>query len=99
MLRRIPNLRRIAVSPFADVRACVEQIGQDYVVSYRPSPADMVSYGFDERQITKILTRDLQACRGTHFDITLKDVETVEGDPNRVANWVRLVRKAVEQFC
>jgi len=45
MLRQIPNLRRIAVSPFADVVRCAEQIGRDYVLSYRPSPADMVSYG------------------------------------------------------
>ena len=49
MLRTIPNLRRIAVSPFANVRRCAEQIGTDYVMSYRPSPADMVSYGFNTR--------------------------------------------------
>ena len=79
MLRHIPNLRRIAVSPFADVAKCAEQIGQDYVLSYRPSPADMVSYDHNEDRIRSILKRDLSACRDCHVDITLKDVETVQG--------------------
>lgn len=100
MLRAIPNLRRIAVSPFADVRRCAEQIGNDYVLSYRPSPADMVSYGFDERRIRGIVKRDLEFCRANscHVDITLKDVETVQRDPQRVRKWVRLVRSVVDEI-
>ncbi len=98
MLRQIPNLRRIAVSPFANVARCAEQIGVDYVLSYRPSPADMVSYGFDADRIRRVLTRDLDACRDCHFDITLKDVETVERDPERVRNWVKLTRQILEGY-
>jgi hypothetical protein len=97
MLRRIPNLRRIAVSPFANVAECAEQIGRDYVVSYRPSPTDMVGYGFDEGRIRSILTKDLQACRKCHVDITLKDTETVENDPERVRKWVTLARGVVDE--
>lgn len=92
ILRQIPNLRRIAVSPFADVTKCAEQIGKDYVLSYRPSPTDMVGYGFDTNRIRSILRRDLESCKNSHVDITLKDVETVENDPNRVREWVRIVR-------
>lgn len=92
MLRKIPNLRRIAVSPFANLEKCAEQIGLDYVMSYRPSPADMVSYSFDTKRIKKILRRDLAICKGHHFDITLKDVETVEKDPHRIAEWVATVK-------
>jgi hypothetical protein len=99
MLRRIPNLRRIAVSPFADVARCAEQIGADYVLSYRPSPADMVGYGFDPVRIRSILRRDLEVCRGTHADITLKDVETVQHDPDRVRKWVALAREVATEVC
>ncbi len=95
ILRKIPNLRRIAVSPFANVAKCAEQIGSDYIVSYRPSPADMVSYGFDNDRIKKIISEDLEALRrnGCCFDITLKDVETVQSDPTRIKRWVELVRE------
>jgi hypothetical protein len=97
MLRQIPNLRRIAVAPAADVAKCAEQIGGDYVLSYRPSPADMVGYGFDPDRIRSILRRDLEACQrnGCPVDVTLKDVETVEGDPDRVRKWVLLTREVI----
>jgi len=98
MLRAIPNLRRIAVTPFADAARCAEQIGQDYVISYRPSPADMVSYGFDPDRIRSILRRDLAACREGHVDITLKDIETVEADPARVRNWVNVTREVIDEI-
>lgn len=32
ILKKIPNLRRIAVTPWANVAECAEQIGQDYVI-------------------------------------------------------------------
>jgi hypothetical protein len=97
MLRQIPNLRRIAVSPFADAARCAEQIGTDYVLSYRPSPADMVGYGFDRERIWRILRRDLNACKACHTDITLKDVETVQNDPTRVREWVRMTRQVIDE--
>ncbi|MGC9359866.1 MAG: hypothetical protein ACP5G7_05730, partial [Anaerolineae bacterium] len=86
LLRQIANLRRIAVAPAADVARCAEQIGDAYVLSYRPSPADMVAYGWDEDRVRTILREDLIACQrnGCVVDVTLKDVETVQSDPNRI---------------
>jgi len=98
MLRQISNLRRIAVSPMANVPRCAEQIGRDYVFSYRPSPTDMVSYRFDEDRIRAILRRDLAACRNCHVDVTLKDVETVERDPTRVKRWVAITREIIAEI-
>ena len=99
MLRQIPNLRRIAVSPFADVLKCAEQIGDAYILSYRPSPVDMVSYDFNPARIKNILERDLTICRGNncHTDITLKDVETVGKDPDRIHKWVEVTRKVIDK--
>ena len=60
VVRQIPNLRRIAVSPMADVAKCAEEIGGDYILSYRPSPTDMVGYDFDPAKIGMLLRRDLE---------------------------------------
>ena len=100
VLRQLPNLRRIGVAPVADVAKCAEQIGEDYIFSYRPSPADMVGYGFDPDRMRRILRADLEACRanGCHVDVTLKDVETVQGDPERVRTWVKIVREESERL-
>ena len=96
MLRQVPNLRRIAVAPFADAARCAEQIGQDYILSYRPSPADMVSYDLDADRIRSILKSDLEACKGCHVDVTLKDVQTVQGDPSRFSRWVDITRGVID---
>ena len=100
MLRQIPNLRRIAVSPFADVHRCAEQIGDEYVLSWRPSPAEMVSVQFEPDHIRKTVRDALDAARLNDciIDITLKDVETVQGHPERIHEWVRIVREVIEAY-
>ena len=39
VLRRIPNLRKISTTPWADTARMVEQVGTDYVLSRKPNPA------------------------------------------------------------
>ncbi len=97
VLRQINNLRRIAVAPAANVAKCAEQIGSDYILSYRPNPTDMVASDFDPERVRRILRRDFESCRGCCFDITLKDVETVQSDPERVRKWVQIVREVTEE--
>lgn len=92
MLSQLPNLRIIAVAPRADLGRCAEQVGTRYVLSWRPNPTDMVCGHFDEARIRRILRAGLEAARGCRVHIHLKDIETVEGEPQRLANWVRLVR-------
>jgi hypothetical protein len=98
MLRQIPNLRTIAVTPSADLRACAEQIGTDYVLSWRPSPTDMVCAGLVEDRVRRVVREGLEATRGCSVHIHLKDVETVEGDPGRIARWVRIVRETIVRY-
>lgn len=97
ILRAIPNLRRIAVAPVANVARCAEQIGRDYVASYRPNPAEMVCCGFDPAQVRRRLKAGADALRGCAFDMTLKDVQTVQGDPERLREWVRIARGVAEE--
>jgi len=98
MVRQIPNLRRIAVAPAADLARCAEQIAADYVISWRPSPAEMVGWGFDADRV-RAATRDaIETCRGQHMDVTLKDVDTVQDDPQRMIDWVRVTRETIEEF-
>lgn len=98
MLRKIKNLRSIAVTPTANVGKCAEQIGADYAMSYRPNPTDMVCYGYDEAKIRRILGDAFQKMREGHYHVFLKDVETVEGDTDRLRRWVALVREILDEM-
>lgn len=98
ILRKVPNLRRIAVSPFADSARCAEQIGTDYVCSWRPSPFATVCTGFDEEIIKKIITNGIKESRRNNcfVDICLKDVHTVQHNPERLTDFVRIVHSIIE---
>ena len=97
MLRQLKNLRDIAVTPVADVRKCAEQIGLDYTISWRPNPTDMVCTDWNEAKVRQIIRDALAACRGQYLHIHLKDVETMQGDNDRLARWVRVVRETCEE--
>jgi len=98
MLRRLPNLRRIAVTPVADVRRCAEQIQDKYVFSWRPNPAEMICCGFDPAHVRKVIRQGLEAAKGCHVDITLKDHETLQGHPENLRKWVQVVRSVADKY-
>jgi len=98
MLRKIPNLRRIAVTPVANVDRCAEQIGEDYVFSWRPNPSLMICCGFDPDLIRKVIMNGMEASKGCHVDITLKDVQTVQHNPGNLRKWVQIVRSISDEY-
>ncbi|MFB3894379.1 MAG: hypothetical protein ACE15C_20435 [Phycisphaerae bacterium] len=98
MLRKVPNLRRISVTPFADVRRCAEQIGTDYVFSWRPSPAEMICNGWNPDRARRVLRAGMEASKGCHVDVTLKDVQTIAGNYDNLIEWVKIAREITEAY-
>jgi len=98
MLREVRNLRQIAVTPSADLERCAEQIGGDYVISWRPNPTDHVCTDFDPERVRQLIEngRKILEKYGCHYEINLKDVLTVRGDRERPREWVRIVRDVIE---
>lgn len=97
MLRSIPNLRRIAVAPTADLEKCAEQIGTDYSICWRPSPA-CVTVSFDEEAIRKQIRKGLEESKGCIVDIMLKDIMHVDGEPSRLKRWVEIAMDEAERI-
>lgn len=98
-IKKIPNLRRIAVTPYSDTRKCAEQIGKDYIISWRPSPSLMLSTGLDEDLVRKHMRDNFAILKQNNciFDITLKDVETVNNQPENIPRWVQIVREEIDK--
>lgn len=99
MLRKIENLRRIAVTPYADLASCAEQIGTDYLLSWRPGPTDMVCSQFDEELVRERVIDGATICNrnNSHYDIMLKDVEALAAGPESLGRWVEIVREITEE--
>jgi len=97
--REMKNLRRVAVTPWANMQSCAEQLGSDYVMSWRPSPTDTVSFGFDEDHVKNIVREAFRLAgrNRNHIDVTLKDVETISGKPESITNFVKAVREVIDE--
>jgi len=99
LLKQIHNLRRIAVTPCADVDRCAEQIGSDYVCSYRPNPS-LLQGLFDMDLIRKTLTDAMNGFKRYNciVDTTLKDISTVNGDIGRLKRFASLAKSIAEEY-
>jgi hypothetical protein len=98
MLRQIKNLRRFSVTPVADPAKCAAQIGTDYILSWRPSPAEMICCGFYPDKIRQIVREAMEAMKGCHVDINLKDVQTTGKQPELLRDWVQIVRGITDEY-
>ena len=86
MLRQIPNLRRIGIGPNAGVKRSGEAIGQDYVLSWRPSPT-MVGPGYTLEHCRDVVRQGFKDSRGSHIELMLKEMMTIENDPQRLIDF------------
>jgi len=96
MLREVPNLRRIAVSPFANAEKCAKQIERDYVISYRPNPAALAVSNWNAKEAAALLKYDIDAMKDSIYDICIKDVTTVCNEPHRLKEWISAVKDLVD---
>ena len=88
LLRRIPNLRKISVSPWCNFRRAIEEIGDDYVISFKPSPAILVTDTWDPEAARRDIRELLDLADGKcHIEIIMKDISTVRYEPQRLWEW------------
>ena len=98
---KIPNLRKIGVTPWADINMAAEIIGGRYVVSNKPNPAAVAVASLDEDALRRELGGILDACKrhGTRgLDITLKDISTCMGRPENIFRWEEIAMEMVERW-
>ena len=97
ILEKLPNLRKIGVTPWADPDIAAEKMGSRYVMAFKPNPAFVaVPDGLDAARTE--IRRALAACRrnNTSCDIVLKDISTTGLDWQRLAEWEQM---AMHEAC
>ena len=97
ILRQIPRLRRISMSPFVDVAEGAEAIGGDYIYSAKPNPAVLAAETWNADRARQYLREILQATRGLHVELIMKDIHTVRDEPQRLSEWSRLAVEMAEE--
>jgi hypothetical protein len=98
ILKAIPNLRKISISPWADLSEAVKNIGTDYVISYKPSPAILATDPWDPNLARAELKSALDIMRGCHVEIIMKDISTVRSKPQRLWQWAQIAAEVTEEY-
>jgi hypothetical protein len=95
ILRRIPRLRRISMSPFVNIEQGAAAIGQDFIYSAKPNPAVLASNSWRPDLARRDLAELLEKTRGLHLEIILKDIHTTRGEPKRLWDWAKMAMEMV----
>jgi len=98
MLRRIPNLRKISMGPWADLEKGAEQIGNDYVLSVKPNPAMFAGISWEPDRFRNYLTDVFEKTKGCSVEIIMKDISTVCGEPERLWETSRIAMDIASKY-
>lgn len=96
-VRKIPNLRKVSMSPWVDEELGASEIGGDYVYSRKPNPALLAGVSFDEELVRKHLQASVDVCarHGCPLELILKDISTVCYEPQRLWRWAEIAMEVV----
>ncbi len=96
LLKKIPNLRKVSVSPWNDYRKILPGLGSDYVASVKPNPAIFAEDGWDAKGAEADLRKALEAGEGaSHIEFIMKDISTVRYRPQLLWEWADIAMKVV----
>lgn len=98
ILRKIPNLRKISMSPWINPERAAREVGTDYVFSYKPNPAYLAEDRWRPEVFRKYLRGVLEKARGCRIELVLKDVSTARYEPKRLWEWEKIAMELVQEF-
>jgi hypothetical protein len=97
VVEKIPRLRRVSVSAWANWPKMAEMLGDRYVYAMKPNPADLAMSSFDEERIRRELREAFRLTRDCRVEVIMKDNHTIRNDPRRAVRWVRIAREEAER--
>jgi len=99
VIKQYKNLRKVGVSPWADVWKSAEALGGDYVLSRKPNPANVANVT-DPDVIRHEITETVEAAQkfGCPVDFTLKDISTVGYRPQNLMVWAETVSDVLDEY-
>jgi len=97
IVKKVPNLRKISMSPWVDVEKGAEGIGRSFVFSRKPSPSFLTFDTWDPQAVEKDMRDVLEVCsrHGCPVEFILKDISTVRYQPRRLWEWADVAMKVV----
>lgn len=93
---RIPNLRIFVCSAWTNLDTVIEKVGDRHTIMWRQK-ASAVVFPDDEAELKRDLDEGTAKLKGLHFQIVLRELQTLAGHPDRLHVWTRLAKEAAER--
>ena len=93
----IPNLRIFVSSYWTDLDKVIEACGGTHTIMWR-QPAALVAHSADMGPIEEHLEAGLRRLQGFHYQVVLRELETLSGRPERLREWARTAIALAERF-
>lgn len=90
VVKKFPRLRRVSVSPWADITKMAEYLENKYVYSLKPNPTPLSYPVLDEERVRKTIRESIEITKGCCLEIIMKDTHTISNNPQNVINWTRI---------
>jgi hypothetical protein len=98
ILKRIPRLRKVSVSPWCDLGKMIEGFGNSLVYSIKPSPAILAEDDWQPQRARKVIREILDLAQGkVPLEFIMKDISTVRYKPQRLWEWAEIVMEEVRR--
>ena len=91
--RRVPNLRKISMSPWIDLDVAIDNVGADYVFSLKTNPAVLAEDTWRPDVVRRDLAQVLDRLKDQHVEIIMKDISTVRYEPQRLWEWASIANE------
>lgn len=93
----IPNLRIFVSSAWTDLKKVVDALGDRYTIMWRQKATDVV-FAEDMTSIRKHLDEGLQIAQGCYVQIVLRELQTLNGRLERLADWAKVAKEVAAKY-
>ena len=97
LIKELPKLRRISVSPWADWTTVPQNLGIEYIASVKPSPTPLASKVMDEDLVRADARRAVEQTKGGICEFIMKDNHTLGGNAGNITRWVEIMREEISR--
>ncbi|MCC6446090.1 MAG: hypothetical protein IT210_21890 [Armatimonadetes bacterium] len=95
IVKAIPNVRAVSISPWNDLRLIAEKLGQNHVCSRKPRPGPISGSNPGWDSLARDLDETLAAARNCNLEIIFRDIYRIGGERHRLKKWVDMVRSRI----
>lgn len=97
VLKRVPRLRRVSISPWCDRQIAAENLQDKFIYSWKPHSIYVSGPFFDPDGARRYIRETLQITRGCIVEIILKDTRTCANQPERFDICTKIAQEEMER--